>query len=64
MIPVINAEQCTACGNCLEVCPPCAIIMSGEGAVIEADFCEECGFCAAACPVGAIRIVFPSRGRG
>jgi uncharacterized protein len=64
MIPVIDMNKCTGCSNCLEVCPPRAIVMSGERAVIEDEFCEECGFCAAACPVEAIRIVFPTRGTG
>lgn len=58
MIPVIDKDACTGCGNCLEVCPPQAIILEDQKAVIEAEFCEECGFCAAECPSDAIAIPF------
>lgn len=60
MIPVIDKDTCTGCGSCLEVCPPLAIVLEDEKAVIMAEFCEECGFCAAECPVDAITIVFPA----
>jgi MinD superfamily P-loop ATPase len=59
MIPVIDEEKCSACGQCAEVCPPQAISLDNERACIEEDLCEECGFCAAECPVGAITIRFP-----
>ena len=59
MIPIIDNDACTGCGSCLEVCPPLAIVLQNEKAVIEAEFCEECGFCAAECPVGAITIQYP-----
>jgi ferredoxin len=60
MIPIIDKDSCTGCGSCLEACPPLAIIMSDEKALIETEFCEECGFCAAECPVGAISIPYPT----
>ncbi len=58
MIPMIDVEKCTGCGECAEVCPPQAISLDNEKAGIEDDLCEECGFCAAECPVGAIAIRF------
>ena len=59
MIPAFDKDKCTGCGNCVEVCPPSALLLIDDKAVLEEDFCEECGFCAAECPVNAITINFP-----
>lgn len=59
MIPLIDKNACTGCGSCAEVCPPLAIVLENQKAVIETEFCEECGFCAAECPVDAITIPYP-----
>jgi len=63
MIPVIDKNICTGCGNCIEVCPPQAISHEEDKACIAADLCEECGFCAAECPINAIAIPFPMHGK-
>jgi heterodisulfide reductase subunit A-like polyferredoxin len=60
MIPIIDKDTCTGCGACLEVCPPLAIDLEDQKAVIEVEFCEECGFCAAECPADAIAIPYPT----
>lgn len=60
MLPVIDETACTGCGACIEVCPPKALSMKQEKALLEKEFCEECGFCAAECPVSAITIPFPT----
>jgi ferredoxin len=62
MIPVIDKNVCTGCGNCVEICPPQAISLEDNQAFIDIDLCEECGFCAAECPVDAISIPFPLSG--
>lgn len=59
MIPIVEKEKCTACGNCVDICPPGAITLENDVACIAADLCEECGFCAAECPVAAVSIRFP-----
>jgi ferredoxin len=59
MIPVINKEECTGCGNCIEVCPPQALRIEDGKVCLREDLCEECGFCASECPVEAITIPFP-----
>lgn len=59
MLPIIEKDKCTACGNCADICPPGAIVLENDAARVVADLCEECGFCAAECPVEAITIRFP-----
>jgi ferredoxin len=59
MLPIIDLEECTGCGNCVEVCPPEALTLKEGKAYLAEDLCEECGFCAAECPVEAISIPFP-----
>jgi MinD superfamily P-loop ATPase len=63
MIPIINKDICTGCGNCKEVCPPRAIYIQNEEIHVEDDLCEECGFCVAECPVNAISLPFPIYGK-
>jgi ferredoxin len=45
----INAEECTACGACAEVCPVEAITIE-DVAVINEEECTECGACVEECP--------------
>ena len=56
LIPVIDKDKCTGCGDCREACPPQAIEMKEEKAVIVEKFCEECGECVKACPEKAISL--------
>jgi NAD-dependent dihydropyrimidine dehydrogenase PreA subunit len=53
----VNAEQCTGCGACVEICPNGAIRMSESLAVLDQTICSQCQFCIDACPVGAITAV-------
>jgi NAD-dependent dihydropyrimidine dehydrogenase PreA subunit len=51
----INAQKCTACGECEQVCPVSCITDSGNGIrIIDEDACISCGSCAAQCPVQCI----------
>ena len=53
----IIAEQCKACGKCVEVCPYNAITLDTvkkTPAVVTKAACAGCGTCAAECPFGAI----------
>jgi len=59
MIPVISKDNCIGCGKCVDVCPPQALSLIHDHAILRDDLCEECGFCAAECPVDAIEIHFP-----
>jgi NAD-dependent dihydropyrimidine dehydrogenase PreA subunit len=53
----VNAEHCTGCGACLDVCPSEAIKLIGGIANIRMDFCQECQACVYACLQGAIEPV-------
>jgi Na+-translocating ferredoxin:NAD+ oxidoreductase RNF subunit RnfB len=72
-LPVVSEARCTACGDCVDVCPKdlfslhlvshrlwvaCRNLLSGE--IAEADCevaCTGCGRCAADAPAGLIQIV-------
>jgi len=49
----INAEECTACGLCVDACPAEAITLD-EVAVLDAEKCTDCGTCVDECPSEAI----------
>lgn len=45
-----NAEKCTGCGMCLDVCPEDAISINEERSVTNRELCKGHGKCAEACP--------------
>lgn len=53
----MNAEQCTGCGACVEICPTGAIRLIDGLAIFNQARCTQCRACADACPVGAITAV-------
>ncbi len=53
---VIEAERCTGCGRCTEICPAGTISLRGEKAVVTGDRSLSCGHCAAVCPAEAITV--------
>lgn len=55
--PQVNADVCTACGNCIKWCPKDTINAQADGkAFIDLANCIGCGECVAACRFGAISI--------
>jgi len=52
---IIDDEQCTGCGNCVESCPFLAIELENDKAKILPN-CNLCGACVEACPVEAITL--------
>ena len=56
--PVIffNAEKCTGCGTCKDVCPVEAIELNDDKAKVNEEECVECGTCVEECPEGALSL--------
>jgi len=55
LIAVVDAEKCTACGLCVEVCPADAISLD-DIAQIDREKCTGCGQCVAECPQDALSL--------
>jgi ferredoxin len=53
MVKVI-AEECVACGICVDACPQDAIKVE-DIAVIDDSKCVDCGACVDECPSSAIK---------
>lgn len=65
--PIIDADVCTGCGDCITVCPTKALALLSRTActelgkvavVAEPDACNYCGDCETVCPVGAIALPY------
>jgi heterodisulfide reductase subunit A len=57
VISSIDADKCTGCGTCIELCPYSAIERTEDDKARVVDvLCKGCGICAASCPERAIDI--------
>jgi MinD superfamily P-loop ATPase len=54
LIPQVDAERCTACGRCAEVCQYHAIAVLGQKVLVFSQLCHACGSCREQCPEDAI----------
>ena len=53
----LDAEKCTGCKMCTQVCPHQVFAMNERKAYItNKDLCMECGACSKNCPAGAISV--------
>ncbi|MDR2108975.1 MAG: 4Fe-4S binding protein [Coriobacteriales bacterium] len=53
--PIINTDECSACGICVDACPQGVLDIVGNAAsVVNEDACIACGDCMEECPMGAI----------
>ena len=56
-VAVVNANLCTGCAMCVQVCPYEAISLDAKGkAVVNEVLCEGCGTCSATCLRAAIKV--------
>ncbi len=58
VVAVVDAEKCSGCGICVQLCPFEAVTFDEERkvAVVNTSLCKGCGTCTAACTAGASRL--------
>jgi MinD superfamily P-loop ATPase len=54
LIPRVDADECTLCGECGEICRFSAIVCVGEKVLVYPELCHGCGGCSLVCPADAI----------
>ena len=53
----LDADKCTGCGQCTEVCPHQVFAIEDHVArIVDRDACMECGACARNCPADALAV--------
>ncbi|OHB73242.1 MAG: (4Fe-4S)-binding protein [Planctomycetes bacterium RBG_13_63_9] len=54
LVPLVDVEKCTLCGECGEICQYSAIVRVGEKVLVYPELCHGCGGCSLVCPADAI----------
>ncbi len=54
LVPQVNLDICTRCGECAKACEFSAIAVIRQAVLTFYDLCAGCGACAYVCPTGAI----------
>jgi ferredoxin len=63
LIPEVRPDVCTACQECVRICPSGAVHLAGEAALVDERKCIHCLCCHEACPDRAIRLKQLALGR-
>ncbi len=53
-VPEVDADKCTLCGLCGDICQYSAIVKVGESVLVYHELCHGCGGCSLVCPSDAI----------
>ena len=53
-VPVVDSNDCTACGICVDECPNSCYDLADVAKLNRPEDCSECGTCVDACPNGAL----------
>lgn len=58
-MPIVNANKCTGCGRCVDLCPTQALAqVNGKAALAHPERCTYCTACEDVCPENAIALPF------
>ena len=63
LIPRVDLQTCTFCGQCGQICQYSAIAPLADDVLVFPELCHSCGGCWLVCPVGAIGEVERPTGR-
>jgi len=55
MIPTVDMELCTLCGECEKICQFSAITMIAKKIMVFPEMCHSCKGCSMVCPTGAVK---------
>ncbi|MDO8915935.1 MAG: 4Fe-4S binding protein [Coriobacteriia bacterium] len=53
--PIINEDECSGCGICVDTCPDSVLeLVDDKAEPVNEDDCTGCASCMEECPMGAI----------